>query len=62
MLTIGLFRNSIKMGRSVNLRYRRVLMISYERLRRKPVVYASMTGEAVAECDIRLDAFLPAQG
>ena len=36
-------------------------MISYERLRRKPVVYASMTGEAVAECDIRLDAFLPAQ-
>jgi len=36
-------------------------MISYERLRRKPVVYASMTGVAVAECDIRLDAFLLAQ-
>ncbi len=61
MLTIGLFRNSIKMGRSVNLRYRRVLMNSYERLRRKPVVYASMTGVAVAEFDILFDAFLPAQ-
>jgi hypothetical protein len=36
-------------------------MTSYERLRRKPVVYASMTGVAVAEFDILFDAFLPAQ-
>jgi len=61
MLTIGLFRNSIKVGLSVSLRYRRILMISYERLLRKPVVYASMTGVAVAEFDILFDAFLQAQ-
>ena len=36
-------------------------MISYERLLRKRVVYASMTGVAVAEFAILFDAFFPAK-
>ena len=36
-------------------------MITYERLRRKPVAFKSMTGLTAAEFDSLFDAFLPAQ-